>query len=374
MIIINLVLHNLFAFIIILSTIVFIHEFGHYIVAKFCGVKIEEFSIGFGKELFGFNDKSGTRWKFSLLPFGGYVKMFGDRNGASIADDEALQKMSKKDKKISFYFQSVGKRIAIVAAGPIANFLLCIFLLTIIFKVQGLTKVLPIIDQVQEQSSAAQAGILVGDKILQINDTHIDDFDQLRQIIFQNGEKEMRLEVQRKTAESEKIIAINLTPKMSISKNIFGEEQKTPLIGVGASQFEYHKLNLGQAFISANVETYHLSTAVAKAIGELITGQRSIKELSGPVKIAQYSGKSMDGGFIMVLWFMAMISVNLGVANLLPIPVLDGGHLFYYIIEAIRGKALPYKVQNIGFQFGFAVLITIMIFTTYNDIHNLFTN
>ena len=368
MAIINLIAHNIFAFIIILSIIVFIHEFGHYFIAKICGVRVEEFSIGFGKELFGFNDKSGTRWKFSLLPFGGYVKMFGDKNPASLFDGEKLKEMSAKDKKVSFYFQNVYKRIAIVCAGPIANFLLCIVLLTVIFKVQGLTTVLPIIAQVQAESSASAAGILVGDKVLKINETAIADFDQLRQIVIQNGEKPMQLVLQR----GEKLININLTPKISSSKNIFGEEQKTPLIGVGASQFEYHKLGLGQAFIKAHIETYNLSTSILKAIGELITGKRSIKELSGPVKIAEYSGKSMSQGFMTVLWFMAMISVNLGVANLLPIPALDGGHLFYYIIEVIRGKPLPEKVQLAGFQAGFAILIALMIFTTSNDIYNLF--
>jgi regulator of sigma E protease len=368
MTIINLIAHNLFAFIIILSIIVFIHEFGHYFVAKMCGVKVEEFSIGFGKELFGRNDKSGTRWKFCLLPFGGYVKMFGDKNPASIADGEHLKEMTATEKKKAFYFQNVWKRIAIVSAGPIANFLLCILLLMVIFKVQGYTKVLPIIDQVQEQSAAAQAGILIGDKVLKINDVAIDDFEQMRQMVLQNGEKEMHLVVER----GQKTIDINLAPKVSVSKNIFGDEQKTPLIGVGASQFEYSKMSLGQSFVQANVETYNLATAVAKGIGELITGTRSIKELSGPVKIAEYSGKSMAGGLMMVLWFMAIISVNLGVANLLPIPVLDGGHLFYYIIEAIRGKALPEKVQMTGFQIGFAILMSLMIFTTYNDITNLF--
>ncbi len=368
MTILNLIIHNIFAFVIILSIIVFIHEFGHYSIAKICGVKVEEFSIGFGKELFGFNDKSGTRWKFSILPFGGYVKMFGDKNPASVFDGEKLQEMSEQDKKVSFYFQNVYKRIAIVSAGPIANFLLCILLLTVIFRVQGLTTVLPIIDKVQELSAAEEAGILVGDKVIKINDVQIADFDQLRQIVVQNGENEMRVVLQR----GEETIDVKLVPKISLSKNIFGEEQKTPLIGVGASQFEYHKLGLGQSFIHANTETYNLSISIVKAIGELITGTRSIKELSGPVKIAEYSGKSMAGGFIMVLWFMAMISVNLGVANLLPIPALDGGHLFYYIIEVIRGKPLPEKVQMAGFQVGFAILITLMIFTTSNDIYNLF--
>ncbi|MFT7098766.1 MAG: regulator of sigma E protease [Rickettsiales bacterium] len=368
MAIINLILHNLFAFVVILSIIVFIHEFGHYIIAKICGVKVEQFSIGFGKELFGWNDKSGTRWKFSLLPFGGYVKMFGDKNPASIVDSTEAEKMTDEEKKVSFYFQNVYKRIAIVSAGPIANFLLCIVLLTAIFKTQGLTHVLPIIDQVQEKSAAFEAGILIGDEILEINDSKIDDFEQIRKIVIENGEKPLEIILRR----DKKIINVELTAIMSVSENIFGDEYKVPLIGIGATQFEYTKLNIGSAFIHANIETYNLSVAVVKALGELITGQRSIKELSGPVKIAEYSGKSMSQGFIVVLWFMAMISVNLGVANLLPIPALDGGHLFYYIIEVIRGKPLPEKVQMVGFQFGFAVLISLMLFTTLNDIYNLF--
>ncbi len=368
MTIVNLILHNIFAFIVILSAIVFIHEFGHYFIAKICGVKIEVFSIGFGKELFGFNDKSGTRWKFSLLPFGGYVKMFGDKNPASIADKDKLKSMSPQDKQVSFYFQNVYKRIAIVLAGPAANFLLCILLLTALFKVQGLTTVLPIIDQVQEQSAAKDAGILVGDKILKINETKINDFDQMRQIVVQNGEKPIQIDLQR----GGEIISINLVPKISLSKNIFGEEQKTPLIGVGASKFEYRQLSLGSAFVNANIQTYQLSAAILKTVGELVVGNRSIKELGGPVKIAEYSGKSMSAGFLMVIWFMAMISVNLGVMNLLPIPVLDGGHLLFYIIEAISGKALPEKVQVVGFQIGFAILTALMLFTTSNDIYNLF--
>ncbi len=368
MIITNLILHNLFAFIFIISIIVFIHEFGHYFIAKICGVKIEQFSIGFGKEIFGFNDKSGTRWKFCLLPFGGYVKMFGDKNPASITDKQIIETMAEAEKKQSFYFQNVWKRIAIVAAGPIANFLLCILLLTVIFKIQGLSKVLPIINEVVEQSAAQKAGVLVGDKILQINNNKVGDFNQIRQIIFENGERELDFKLQR----TDEILNIKVKPEIKLSKNIFGEDQKTPIIGVLANQIEYQKLSFAQSCIQGGVETYNLSIAVSKGIWQLITGQRSIKELSGPVKIAQYSGKSMQAGVMVVLWFMAMISVNLGVANLLPIPVLDGGHLFYYLIEAIKGKPLSQKVQNIGFQLGFAMLLTLMIFTTYNDIYSLF--
>jgi regulator of sigma E protease len=368
--ILNLITHNLLSFVVILSVIVFIHEFGHYFVARLCGVKIEEFAIGFGKELFGRNDKHGTRWKFCLLPFGGYVKMFGDQNPASVPDSEKIKTLTENEKKQSLYFQNVYKRIAIVSAGPIANFLLCILLLTVIFRVQGLTTILPIVSEVKQESAAQKAGILAGDKILKINQHKIENFNQIRSITAQEGKKEMQLNILR----DGQIIKINLTPKIATSKNVFGEEQKMPLIGIGASQFEYQKLALPQAFINANVETYNLSIAIFKAIGQLITGQRSIKDLGGPVKIAQYSGQSTSAGFIMVLWFMAMISVNLGVANLLPIPVLDGGHLFYYIIEAIRGKPLPEKVQSLGFQMGFVFLISLMMFTTINDISQIFNH
>jgi regulator of sigma E protease len=364
---VSLIAHNLFSFIVILSIIVFIHEFGHYFVARLCKIKIEEFSIGFGKELFGFNDKNGTRWKFCILPFGGYVKMFGDKNPASIADGSKIKKFTKKEKEVSFYFQNVYKRIAVVSAGPIANFLLCIFLLTIIFKVQGLTTTMPIVDQLSKDGAAQEAGVEVGDKILKINNKEIKDFNEVRSAIVSNGPKPMNFVIQRQN----EVLTINISPKITLSKNIFGEDHKIPLIGIGASQFQYQKLGLGSSFIHANIETYNLSVAVLKAIGELVTGQRSIKELSGPVKIAKYSGKSMSAGFIMVLWFMAMISVNLGVANLLPIPVLDGGHLFYYVIEAIKGKPLPEKVQQYGFQFGFAILLTLMLCTTYNDIYSI---
>lgn len=364
---VSLIAHNLFSFIVILSVIVFIHEFGHYFVARLCKIKVEEFSIGFGKEIFGFNDKNGTRWKFCILPFGGYVKMFGDKNPASIADNSKIKEFTQEEKKVSFYFQNVYKRIAVVSAGPIANFLLCIFLLTIIFRIQGLTTTLPIVDQLSKDGAAQEAGVEVGDRIIKINDKEIIDFDEVKSSIVSNGDKPMNFIIQRQN----QIIEIDIAPKITLSKNIFGEDHKIPLIGIGSSQFQYQKLGLGASFVHANIETYNLSMAVLKAVGELITGQRSIKELSGPVKIAKYSGKSMSAGLIMVLWFTAMISVNLGVANLLPIPVLDGGHLFYYVIEAIKGKPLSEKVQQHGFQFGFAILLTLMLFTTYNDIYSI---
>lgn len=364
---IHLIAHNFLSFVVILTIIVFIHEFGHYYIARLCGVKVEEFSIGFGKELFGFNDKSGTRWKFCLLPFGGYVKMFGDKNPASVADNEKIKNFTAEEKKVSFYFQNVYKRMAVVIAGPVTNFILTILIFTTIFKIQGFTTVLPVVDRVIENGAAYMAGIEAGDIIAKINDKEITDFDQVRLIVSKSKEQLLHFEILR----DDKNIEVNITPKISITKDLFGNEIKVAMIGISATASEYHKLNLGSAFLKATTETYNISIEIFKAIGELITGQRSVKELGGPVKIAEYSGKSMDMGIMVVLWLIAMISVNLGVVNLLPLPMLDGGHLFFYIIEAIRRKPLPEKIQQYGFNFGLVVILSLMIFTTCNDISQI---
>lgn len=364
----SLISHNLISFIIILSIIVFIHEFGHYFVARKCGVKIDEFAIGFGKELIGFNDKNGTRWKFCLLPFGGYVKMFGDRNPASVADSDKIKKMSAEEKKISFYYQGVYKRMAIVLAGPIANFILAILLLTIIFRIQGMTTVLPIIDSLIDTGSAKEAGLKEGDRIVQVNNKKINDFSELQQIVATSADEELIIKIERNYQE----LSFNVTPKYVQSEDFFGNEVKIGMIGIQAGQYEYKKLGTLDSFIQANIETYNISISVLGALRDLLIGKRSIKELGGPVKIAQYSGKSVSMGLMVAIWFMAMISINLGVLNLLPLPVLDGGHFLYYTVEAIKGKPLSERSQQLGFQFGFAIVLTLMIFTTYNDIMGLF--
>ncbi len=366
--IINVILENLFSFIAIISLIVFIHELGHFLVARFFGVKVEEFSIGMGKKLFGFRDKKRTLWKFCLLPVGGYVKMFGDRNGASLMDDKALSKMTKEEKKISFAGKNVYQRAAIVIAGPLANFILAILLFTTLFTMNGYNTILPVVDDVMPNSAAFESGLQKGDKILEVDGDKIVEFDDLRAIISISADKELLFKIER----AGQILEQKITPKNQVRTDIFGDEVKLGTLGVVSSQIEHHDLNLGQAFIHANNETYKSSIAIFKAIGQLITGQRSIEELGGPIKIAKYSGKSVEMGITMVIWFCAVISLNLGVMNLLPIPVLDGGHLFFYIIEAIRGKPLSNKTQELCFRVGFSLILTLMLFTTFNDIKHLF--
>jgi regulator of sigma E protease len=366
--IIQIILHNFFAFVVVISLIVFIHEFGHFIVARLCGVKVEEFSLGFGPELFSYNDKKSTRWKICLLPFGGYVKMFGDRNGASMPDIELSKKMTTLEKKQSFLGKNVWQRMAIVAAGPIANFLLAIVIFTFLLKINGLNKVAPIIDDILPTSAAIEAGLQKGDKILAIDAKEISDFDEIRAIVTSSANKELLFKIER----GNEIFVKKITPKNQLRKDFFGDEIKMGTLGVTASQVTNETLNLGQSFIEANVQTYKTSVAIFAALGELITGRRSIEELGGPIKIAKYSGKTFEMGIQTVAWFMAMISINLGVMNLLPLPVLDGGHLFFYAIEAIRKKPLPQKVQQLCFQFGFSVILALMIFTTINDLQQLF--
>lgn len=368
--IIYLIGQNFLSFIAILSLIVFVHEFGHYIVARFFGVKIEQFAIGFGKELFGFNDKRGTRWKFCLLPFGGYVKMFGDRNPASIADLSKVAKMTKAEQKISFYYQNVYKRMAIVAAGPIFNFLLAILIFTFMFKAQGLTTILPIVNDVMPQSPALEAGIKPGDKIVKVNDQPIKEFWQIQQIVrktVNQNDKNLTFVIARDGKE----LAILITPKVTVTKDFFGDEIKVPMIGVRSETVEHKDITLFQSFIESTKETYNLSASVLGAVRDLLFGRMSVKELGGPVKIAQYSGKSVEKGWLVVCWFIAMISINLGVMNILPLPVLDGGHFLYYVIEAVKGKPMSQKIQQYGFGFGFAVIIFLMFITTYNDITKL---
>ena len=387
----QLILHNFFSFIAIISIIVFIHEFGHFWVARLCGVKIDAFSLGFGKEIFGYNDKHSTRWKLCILPLGGYVKMYGDKNGASMPDLAEIAKMTDEEKQKSFICKTVYQRFAIVIAGPVANFLLAIAIFIFLFKFNGLNTVLPIVDTVLENGAAFESGLKKGDKILQINEVEITDFNQMRQIVSTNPDKKLQFKIERKivekprsskhrskqqnqdvTAQNVEILALEITPKFQDNEDLFGNKIKVGMLGITASEVVSQELNLWQAAQQSVVETYKTSWAVLQAFGELITGKRSVDELGGPIKIAQYSGKTVSMGVSVVLWFMAMISINLGVMNLLPVPVLDGGHLFYYLIEIIYRKPLSQKVQQIGFQVGMSLVLALMIFTTYNDVRQLF--
>lgn len=368
MALVQLILQNIFSFAIIISVIVFVHEFGHFIVARLCGVKVEQFSIGFGKKLFSFKDKHKTQWQFCLLPIGGFVKMYGDSNSASIPDFELIKKMSENERKISFIAKNVYQRIAIVFAGPLANILFTILIFTILFRINGINKVLPKISEVVAESPAFNAGVKINDEIISVNGQGVYDFNDIKKIINFNHEDEIDVEIKR----NEKIVNLKIKPELKISKDFFGEEVKVKIIGIVANETIHQQANLYQSFINANLETYDITISIFKALGELITGNRSIKELGGPIKIAKYSSKTFSMGISVVFWFGALISLNLAIMNLLPIPVLDGGHLFFYFCEAIFGKPIPVKIQQVAYKIGLILVLSLMVFTTSNDVWQLF--
>ncbi len=355
------------SFSLIISIIVFVHECGHYIVAKACKVKVESFSIGFGPEIFGFNDKSGTRWKLSAFPLGGYVKMLGDTNAASVPVDQ--QKLTEEEKLYSFHTKPRYQKAAIVFAGPFANMIFTVIAFTIFFSVAGYYRTPPVIGNVIEESAAKQAGLLPGDTITQINEYKIKYFEDISRVIMSNPETRIEIKYSRNNEEYRTI----LTPFTVEDRDVFGNiiERKTigitsiNMIGLKQSSF------LGAASLSVN-ETYHTMCLTIKALFQIVVGKRSINEIGGPIKIAKYSGQSAKKGLMMVLYFMAIISANLAAINLLPIPLLDGGHLFHYIIEAVIRRDLSLKYQKYAVTFGATILFLLMAVAITNDIRHLF--
>lgn len=362
------IFQNFFAFVIILSILVFVHEYGHYLGCKICGIKVDSFSIGMGKELWGWTDKSGVRWKVSMLPFGGYLKMYGDDDIASgQADKEVIEKMSEEEKKVSFYFQNPYKKFLIVFFGPFFNLMFAVLLLTATYRITGIDDLKPIITEVVAESPAEEAGFQKDDYILSINGEKINNFSEVMNIVAVNNLKPLTFEVLR----NNETIKLEVQPKIITTKDMFGNEVKTSGIGIASRITEPKKVNIFQAFIQANISVLKMCKDTLIVLGQMIVGDRSTEGLGGPLKIAQYSGQSFEGGFLVVLYFMALISANLGLMNLLPIPVLDGGHLLFFIIEIIARRPIPDKIQEKLLQGGFGILILVMVFATFNDFKSI---
>lgn len=365
--------HYFLSFTVVISTIVFVHEFGHFIVARACGVRVEVFSIGFGKEMFGWNDKHGTRWKLAWLPFGGYVKMFGDAGAASTADVEKLEAMHDAEKPYSFHFKPLWQKALIVAAGPVANFLLTIAVFTYFIFTTGLASTSPVVGEVLPDSAAYEAGFKKGDKITRIDDEEITRFSDISRIIITNLGKPVDVTFDRKGETKH----VTLTPRMVEDEDALGNKVKRPLIGIRSQNITYHDVGLGSALAHAVQQTYELCETSLHVLGQMIRGERSADELKGPLGIAKLSGEATQQGettretLRTVLWFIAMLSVNLGLVNLFPIPMLDGGHLMYYALEAVRGRPMAEKFQEYGFRFGFLMIASLMAFTIFNDIRQL---
>jgi regulator of sigma E protease len=353
-------------FLIVLTVLVFVHEMGHYWVARRNGVKIETFSIGFGPEIFGWFDRHGTRWKLSAIPLGGYVKMFGDADAASTPSG-ALSTMSDAERSVSFHHKSLGQRAAILFAGPAANFLFAIILLTGLFCTVGQQFTMPDVGQVTPGSAAEDAGIKSGDVIVSIDGQAVERFEDVQQAVRLNAGSPMTVVVRRDGTELTK----SVTPHMTELVDRFGNKHQLGILGIGRSGVDYVRYDPITAVWQAVRETGSLVTGTLKAVGQMIVGTRTTEELGGPLRIAQMSGEVAQGGIVSLLWFMAVLSVNLGLINLFPIPILDGGHLLFYAAEALRGRPLGQRAQEFGFRIGLALVLTLMVFATWNDLVHL---
>jgi len=353
-----------FWFLIVLTVLVFVHEFGHYAIARWNGVRIDVFSIGFGPELFGWWDRAGTRWKFSTIPLGGYVKMFGDSDASSSQPVPGLGRLAQAERNVSFHYKRLGQRAAIVAAGPAATFAFAIVVLTVLFMTFGQPYTPAEVGQVQPGSAAEQGGIRAGDVILSIDGQAVARFEDVQQAVRMNPGVAMAIAVKRDA----KTLTLQVTPTRTEVTDRFGNHYEIGLLGIARSGMEYIKRDPVTAIYQAVGETWNLSASTLQAMWQMVKGTRTTDELGGPLRIAQMSGEVARGGFAPILTFMALLSVSLGLINLFPVPILDGGHLLFYAAEAIRGRPLGQKAQEYGFRIGLALVLTLMVFTTWNDL------
>jgi regulator of sigma E protease len=350
-------------FIVVITVVVFVHEFGHYVVARLCGIRIDSFSIGFGRKLFGWTDKHGTVWQVACLPLGGYVKMFGDADPAS-TPDESVKTMTEEEKKISFFHQSVGRRMAVVGAGPVSNYIFAILVLAILFVFQGQPFSPPLVGALQENGVAARAGLLAGDKVVSIDGKDISRFEDIKRIIGLNSGSPVLVVVEREG----KAQAFTLTPEIFIQTDRFGGQHRMGKIGIVSDKLDHKKWPPLKALRQAVIESWNMSADTLKAVGQMIVGTRGSEEIGGPLRIAEMSGHIAQDGVWSLIWFMAIISINLGLINLFPVPLLDGGHLLFYSIEKLLGRPLNEKAQEVGLRVGFILVASLMVFATWNDL------
>jgi regulator of sigma E protease len=365
---------TLISFLAVLTVVVFIHELGHFWVGRRCGVGVTAFSIGFGPELWGWTDRHGTRWKISAIPLGGYVKFVGDMNAASMPDQAALDQLSASERAISFPHKSVWQRAAVVAAGPIANFLLAIVIFAGLAYANGRQVLEPRIESLQPGSAAERAGFQPGDLVVSINGGAIDSFSDMQRQVSASAGETLTIVVVR----NGETVTLQAVPDLKEQTTPFGK-QRIGLLGLQASRNpdDVKRVYYGPlgALGAGVTETWYVVDRTFDYIGKLLTGRESADQLSGPIRIAQVSGQVANlGGVPGLIGLVAVLSVSIGLINLFPIPLLDGGHLLFYAIEAIRGRPLSDRAQEIGFRIGFAIVAMLMLFATWNDIVHLGTS
>jgi regulator of sigma E protease len=365
-------------FLLVLTIVVFFHELGHFLIARACGIRVVVFSIGFGPELLGFNDRHGTRWKISAIPLGGYVKFFGDENAASVPDAASVNRMSEEERKVSFFHQPVASRAAVVVAGPLANFILAVAIFAGIFAIYGKESTAARVASVQPGSAAETAGFQPGDLVVSIDGRPIESFGELQRVVVTSPGRPLEIVVDRKGVHK----TLKATPVLSEVKDSFGNVHRQGMLGitrapVGQGEAAVKPVDPVTALKLGIYETWFVVDNTMSYLGRVIIGRESADQLGGPGRIAQIAGQvwqgglsngGIGGGLLAIIQLAAVLSVSIGLLNLFPIPLLDGGHLLFYAVEAVRGRPLSERAQEVGFRIGLAVVVMLMIFATYNDI------
>ena len=363
------------AFVFVLTIVVFFHELGHFLAARWCGVKVQTFSIGFGREIFGFFDKHGTRWRFAWIPLGGYVKFMDDENAASVPSHETIRAMSDEDRAGSFHTKPLWQKAFVVAAGPIANFILAIVILTGLYSIVGERITAPLVDEIAVGSAAEEAGFRVGDRILSIDGSSIETFGDMQRIVGTSADQKLQIIVDRQGQN----VALTAVPKRDESVDRFGNKVRRGLLGVkrtagNAQDWEHKRYNPIAAIGQASKQSWFIVTTTLSYLKKIILGVESADQLSGPIGIAKVSGQMAELGWAPLIHLCAVLSVSIGLLNLFPIPMLDGGHLLFYAIEAVRQRPLSERTQEIGFRIGLALVLMLMLFSTRNDLRSWWPN
>jgi regulator of sigma E protease len=358
-------------FLFVLTIVVFFHELGHFLVGRWAGVRVLTFSLGFGPELFGFNDRHGTRWKVSAIPLGGYVKFFGDETEASTPSAETLAHMTPEERALSFHHKKVGPRAAIVAAGPIANFLLAIVIFACMFTFFGKPNTSARVDKVEANSAAAAAGFQAGDVVTAIDGNKIDTFSDMQRIVSGRAGERLTFTVKRGEAN----LQLQGTPELREVKDPFGNVQRLGVLGItrqtAAGDVVTERVDPATAVWLGIKETWFVIDRTLAYVSRIFTGRESADQVGGPLRIAQMSGQVATIGLGALIQLAAVLSISIGLLNLFPVPLLDGGHLLFYAIEAARGRPLSERAQEVGFRIGLGLVLMLMVFATYNDILHL---
>ena len=360
-------LNYIWPFLAVITPVVFFHELGHYLIARANRISVEVFSIGFGPEIFGLNDRHGTRWKLSLLPLGGYVKFLGDANAASTTPAEDADVMSPEDQARCFHNKSVAQRSAVAVAGPVANFILAIVIFAILFATVGQQFTPAIVGAVLEDSAAKDAGLRPGDKFIEINGREVTRFEDIQTTVLLNLGEPLVITILR----DGRPITVHAEPRMVAARDTFGNETTRPQLGISVPAVAFEQHDPGTAIWQSLKQTAYVITASGKAVGQMIAGSRSTEDLGGPIRIAVMSSQFAAGGIAGLAFFLAVISISLGLINLVPIPVLDGGHLLFNFFEALLGRPLKPQIQQIGQTVGLVLIIALMVWVTGKDILGL---